>query len=387
MGTARGDADPRDRRWTASAAYVAANFRGGETPTRIRVVEIGCYDGIVLVLFDGTPDEARTLFNDQTRQRASALADEDHVSACLSCGKCKAAGSCRSLTNLDGFLGQSGRGHESRAVSPSALRQYQLCPAQWLLESNLRLPAERTESAGATTGRLVHHWLEAAHSRGVRCTEADLPSPGESQSPVDDLAGDDYARAYPYLVNHVDGCPLRLEGTRVLDQESTVRGYDHIAEVVPVMKPDLVYARDGVLIIRELKTAEAQYGGGRDDAYNKHIQVPFMISMLASGLATHYGFDCSLVELELITKDSQSVWSWDVGDAAVTAVARGDVRRAAEDWHVDNEWSTTIGPHCEWCPVSRWCPDRDAWQLTNPDAKGATRPTDMGGSLDEPPPF
>jgi hypothetical protein len=157
-----------------------------------------------------------------------------------------------------------------------------------------------------------------------------------------------------------------------------------LAEVVPVTRPDLVYIRNGSLVIREVKTARAPYGGGRDEAYDKHLQIPFMISLLDAGFSAHYGQIHGAVELELLTPDDASVWTWSTEDPAVVGVARGDVRRAADDWHDDDEWLTQPGPHCGWCPVSRWCPDQDAWELS---ARQVNEPGAPLVGADEPPPF
>ena len=115
-------------------------------------------------------------------------------------------------------------------------------------------------------------------------------------------------------------------------------------------------------MIREFKTAERPYESGRDEAYDRHLQVPFAIAMLNSGLLARYGASSGLVELELITSSDRFVWTWDADDPAVARVAAGTVRRAVADWHVDKIWETQPGPHCAWCPVRRWCPDNEVWQ-------------------------
>lgn len=72
---------------------------------------------------------------------------------CHSCGDCKTAGSCRALVSVDGVLRQSGRGYSSRSVSAKDLDQYALCPAQWLLNSELHLPSD--DEGGDGSGRGV----------------------------------------------------------------------------------------------------------------------------------------------------------------------------------------------------------------------------------------
>jgi hypothetical protein len=360
MASAR--ADEESTRWSVIAAFVAADSRLAAPPRRVRVVEIGAMDGSVRVLFDGTADEARSAFASTGRPLAVAAAEEDHVVPCRSCGDCKAAGSCRSLVSVDGVLGQAGRGYRSRSVSPRDLEQYGTCPAQWLLDSSLHLPPEVGGGDGAARGRAVHRWLKAAHSRGVPCVHADLPVPGSGLGLADGwLTETEYEVAYPFLRQHAGRCPLTGDAALIVADDN-VYGYDHDAEVVPVIRPDLMYRAGDRLVIREFKTAEQPYEVGRAEAYEKHLQVPFSIAMLDAGLARRYGAASGTVEVELLTAAGQSIWTWDAADPAVTAAAAETVDRATADWHQDGTWSTAPGPHCAWCPVRRWCPDSDVWQ-------------------------
>jgi hypothetical protein len=360
LGSARADED--SNRWSLIAAFVAANSRLADPPGHVRVVEIGALDGSVAILFNGTADEARSAFADTGRSLAVATAEEDHVVPCRSCGECKAAGSCHSLISVDGMLGQAGRGHSSRSVSPRDLEQYGTCPAQWLLDSCLHLPSEVGGGDGAARGLAVHRWLQAAHSRGVPCTRADLPVPGSRLGLADGwLAEAEYEAAYPFILQHVGQCPLAEDATLILADDN-VYGYDHNAEIVPAIRPDLMYRAGDRLVIREFKTAEQPYESGKADAYEKHLQIAFDITMLNAGLARHYGAASGTVEVELLTAAGRSVWTWDAGDPAVAAVAVGTVSRAIADWHEDSIWTTKPGPHCAWCPVRRWCPDSDVWQ-------------------------
>jgi hypothetical protein len=363
IGSARNDEESRN--WAVIAAYVAATYRAAPSLQRVRVVEIGAADGSSTVLFDNSPDEACQWFAASGRGLAAAAADEDHVVPCRSCGNCKAAGACRGLIPVDGMLGQPDRGHSSRSVSPRELEQHRLCPAQWLLDSCAHLPREYTGGDGAIRGRAVHRWLEKAHSRQAGCTAADLPVPGGSLGLADGVLMEaDYKIAYPFLLQHIEHCPLH-EGIPVL-VEQDVYGYDHPAEVVAVTRPDLVYQVGDKLVIREFKTAEQPYESGRDEAYDRHLQIAFQITLLNSGLLARYGATSGMVELELMTGSGRFLWTWNASDAAVARAAAGDVRRAVQDWHRDSTWKTQIGPHCAWCPVRRWCPDSDKWETAAP---------------------
>lgn len=391
LGSAHGEPDEQDHLWSVTAAYVAATYRSHVTPTRVRVVEIGLVDGSIAVLFDGSPQQARTCFDTDGRERAVAVTEADHVVPCRCCGDCKAAGSCDALISVDGMLAQIDRGHASRSIAPAGLSQYAVCPARWLLDSCLRLPAERTtgENAPIARGYAVHRWLEAAHLRGIGCDPADLPGPGAGLGLAEGiLTESDYAAAYPFLAQHVGRCPLADEGARLTAVESDIYAYDHVADVVPVTRPDLLYRTGDELLIREFKTGVAPYAAGRDEAYDRHLQIPFLVVMLNSGLLAHHGARKGTVELELLTETEQFVWSWDVSDPVVARIATGVVGRAVDDWHTDSSWVTRPGPHCAWCPVSRWCPDRDLWQNVRPAADGpAKTEASPTSAADEAPPF
>jgi hypothetical protein len=360
FGSARDDEEAA--RWSLIAAFVAAQSRLSDPPDRVRVVEIGCLDASVEVLFDGTADEARTAYIASGRSLATAAAESDHVVPCRSCGDCKAAGACGSLITADGVLGQPSRGHSSRSVSPRDLDQYAICPAQWLMDACLHLPREPGGGEAAARGLAVHRWLRAAHARGVACTPGDLPEPSTGLGIADGILTElEYEIAYPFLARHAARCPLAGDSTLVVADDN-VYGYDHDAEVVPVIRPDLMYACGDRLVVREFKTAERPYEAGRAEAYEKHSQIAFTIAMLNAGLAASHGAASAIVELELLTPEGQFLWSWDASDPVVASVAAGDVRRAVENWHQDSMWDTRPGPYCDWCPVRRWCPDADTWE-------------------------
>jgi hypothetical protein len=386
LGSVRDKDDENGEKWSIAAAYVAASYRRGVPPQRVRVVEIGASDGSSQVIFDDVPEVARARYAVDGRVRAAAVTEEDHVVPCRSCGDCKAAGSCRALMPLDEMLGQRGRGHSSRSVSPGELEKYQRCPGQWLLDACLHLPKENGGGEGAARGYAVHRWLEAAHSRRTECLPEDLPSPELGLGlAAGVLTEAEYEVARPFLAQHVGRCPLAT-ADELVTAESDLYGYDHEAEVVPVTRPDLVYRVGETVVVREFKTAKEPYSSGRDEAYDKHLQIPFLISMLKSGLLAAYGAQAGLVELELLTDADQFVWSWDVSDVAVARVAAGTIRRAVQGWHNDKLWTTQPGPHCSWCPVRQWCPDKDLWQAA-PGLAAQINLQSPAGSAEDKPPF
>lgn len=381
-------ADDNSEMWSVVAAYVAAAYHPVVPSRRVRVVEIGMQDGSSVVLFDGTAAEARAEFLARGQSLAAAAADDDHVVPCRSCGDCKAAGVCRALVPVDGMLGQSRRGLSSRSVSAGELEQYVRCPGQWLLDSGVHLPKEESDGDGAFRGRAVHRWLREAHSRRIPCTSADLPSPGSGLGLADGVLTEaGYEVAYPFLMQHAGFCPLPGEGTGLVQAEENIYGYDKYAEVVPVIQPDLLYRAGDGLVIREFKTAERPYESGKDEAYDRHLQIAFEITMLNSGLLAHYGAGTGIVELELLTNSGRFVWTWDASDPAVAAVAAGTVRRAAASWHVDKIWETQPGPYCAWCPARRWCPDSEVWQNGPAKPGQNTAPSPASAPAPDEPPF
>lgn len=384
-GAARGDEN--SEKWSLIAAYVAAAYGEFVPSRRVRVTEIGALDGSSTVLFDGTAATARADFLTSGRGLASAAAEDSHVAPCRSCGDCKAAGRCRELVPVDGMLGQSASGLCSRSVSAGELEQYMRCPAQWLLGSGAHLPREEGDGEGAARGRAVHRWLRAAHSRQTPCVSADLPAPGNGLGLAEGmLTEEEYEAAYPFLLQHAGRCPLADGTSQVVLVDENLYCYDHDAEVVPVIRPDLLYRAGDRLVIREFKTAKRPYESGRNEAYDRHLQVPFAIALLNSGLLARYGASGGMTELELLTSSDRFVWTWDADDLAVAGVAAGTVRRAVADWHEDNVWKTQPGPHCAWCPVRRWCPDNEVWQNgpAKPSQDAAVSPMAVPAA-DEPP--
>lgn len=367
IGSAHDGSDEGDQQWAALAAEVALSHQSGLGSSRVRVLDIGPVDGSHVLTFDGSPDDVHQRFNDLVRPRISDLLQNTEVVNCSECGSCKVAGACESLVPVVKALGQSNRGYRSRSVSASELTKYAECPGRWLLESSLRLPREMSSTEAQSRGLTVHQWLEVAHRRGIACTIADLPRPGGDigiASGVMDTF--EYAVAYPFLVQHVNKCPLALPESELVLSEENLFGFDTAAEVVIVSKPDLVYRVGETLIAREVKTGSQPLPNGRDDAYGRSLQVALLLQLLSAGMAQHFGYTSAAVEIEHLTPTQSEVWRWETTDTQMLLIAAGDVRRAVEGWHEDSDWLTTPGPQCSWCHVRKWCPDRDLFAMSNP---------------------
>lgn len=388
VGSAHADPTPDDLLWVHTAGQVAAGFPSSDTPTRIRVVEIGAADGSIAVLFDGSPTDANAEFSAEAKHVAGNLGDLGFATPGFECASCKVAGACDALVPVPEVLGQSITGYASRSVAPSDLDRYQRCPAQWLL-TDLKLPKDQDYSGAQTRGLLVHTWLEAAHARGIGCSAGDLPTPGGDiglAAMVMDAA--DYAIAHPYLRHHVDACPVGTDGIELVASETAIHGFDADADVIAVTKPDLVFRAGDRLVIREVKTTGTLPANGADDLYSDSLQVPFLLSMLTAGLAEAHGATAATVEVEVLTPDIGEVYAWDLEEPGLASAVRDDVTAAAAEWHVDSTWTTRPGPQCAWCPVRRWCPDGSVYESSQAGEDAiAVTPIVEPASDDPPPPF
>ena len=317
------------------------------------------------------------------------LGDFEIPDAGYDCPNCKVAGTCEGLIATSDVLGQVEPGYATRSVSPSGLDRYRTCPGQWLLSTELHLPRSDESSDAQVRGNLVHKWLEEAHTRRIGCTTNDLPEPGQGLGLVAGLMTEgEYSVAYPFLRHHVATCPLSADGVEWLGAEESIRGYDESADVIAVTKPDLVFRIGERIVVREFKTATAIPAQGADDMYRRHLQIPFLLSMLDSGVTQSLGANESTVEVEVLTPDGSVVYAWDAESPGLIDAARVDVKSAVDRWHLDATWETTPGHHCDWCPVRRWCPDRDAGLATSGGSSAA--PGSLGVDPtpdDDPPPF
>lgn len=390
IGAAHPHLTDEDKLWGIAAARVAVDARGPVPASRIRAVEIGLLDGTFSVLFDDPPDVAEAQFARQGVPRGRALTNGTSVAPGQSCEGCKIGGVCDALPDLSGTLSQTQAGNGFRSISPSQLDQYRRCPGQWFLDSELHLPKEDGDwDEPRLRGIAVHRWLEAAHKRDLPCRADDLPTPGESVGmAIGVLSPEDYALAYPYLRAHLGQCPLANPEVRIEQIEKTIHGLDRAAQVIVATKPDIVLRQGDRTIIREVKTAAVSPVNGRAEVYSQTLQIPFLISMLASGLSTHFRTPKWTVELEHLTPEGGKLWVWDSEDERTIRVALGDVRDVVEAWHTDRDWETIPGPQCAWCPVRRWCPDRDAFAIRQASPVRSQSPQEYtGSSLADMPPF
>lgn len=251
------------------------------------------------------------------------------------------------------------------------------------MQQKLHLPAdEETESHGADAdrGRAVHLWLKTAHSRGLRCSEEDLPDVRESHHvAVSELNEDSYGAALPFLRQHLKHCPMS-EGVRILSADERLYGWDVTADAVVVSKPDLLYMRDESLVVRETKTTNLGLPEDEASARDSFDEIVYwLLSLLDRGWRQHYGVESAVVELEILSGSGSALYSYPTTDSTLMLIAETRVMHRVSGWHYDTEWPTKPSEHCRTCPMAVWCPDRERYLNARPDA--STRSEEMGATL------
>ncbi len=345
-------------RWAVAAGYIAAKMRMRTPPTRIRVVEVGLQDGSTEVIREHSYEEALDLYKTHGQPVIRQLIAPTDYGPGHSCQKCKVAGGCPSLQDLTGCLGQRRPASSTRSVSAADLELYSKCAARWYLETQCRLPTEDNPSEASDRGRIIHRWLDQAHTRGTPCTEQDVAPPDQKGIFTGTLTEDEYTRAREFLAAHTRSCPL-ADGAEVIAVEPPVYGYDATADVIIAARPDLVYRdSDGRIVVRETKTT-TQMPVDENDAYDRFFPVPWLIN-IARTAKDAFGETDTLprVELEVITPQEARVFAWDVErDQDIVHMAQAEVQLRARSWIRDSTWAPAPGAQCAWCPVQRWCPD------------------------------
>ncbi|GAA3121479.1 PD-(D/E)XK nuclease family protein [Streptosporangium carneum] len=326
-------------------------------PRRVRVVEVGLTAGMDLVLLDTTDlERIHNTYASNVRPATVRLLNGDGRSPGQDCADCKARVSCDALAHAPGLLGLDDRGTHRRTWSITTSRYHQICPAQAHLRE-LRLPGDWETSPAAERGRNVHSWLEAAHVRERPCTAADLPEVGADDCGIADelIERQEYAQARPYLLQHLGVCPLRGPG-EVSDvrPEPKIAVYDPQADVVVISHPDLLRRVDGRLVYREQKTSAVPRGITAENALEMVPQLALAVRLISAGV---FGDTGGLVELEQLTPASAEVLTFDAADPATVSAAGQVVLDRVRSWHRDVAFPANPGSWCQFCPVSRWCPD------------------------------
>ncbi|MEY3733060.1 MAG: hypothetical protein RL347_419, partial [Actinomycetota bacterium] len=281
------------------------------------------------------------------------------------CATCPVRYECPGPARMPGVLGVAGPALWTRALSPGDLTAARTCTWQVHLERELSLPRARRETTEAMLrGIHLHSWLEHAHGRLVACSADDLPLPGEGLGEVGELLGWDdatYAALRPYLMQHIAGCPLAAADVVAAYPEQSLTAWDTDVDVVMSTRADLVLETADGYLVRETKSVGAHFEMPQSAAevFERYPQVAVTLCMLADGLdplTSQVAGDPrpSRVEVEILRPDGREVRGFETSDAEAVLLARASVADAV-DTILYSPAEPTVGRHCEWCPVSRWC--------------------------------
>ncbi|WP_406484951.1 PD-(D/E)XK nuclease family protein [Streptomyces sp. NBC_01563] len=370
------------------AAYIAAhggraaeptrwgdehNVQGAVTPERVRVVEIGCLDGSVRSLFDGTPDEARAAYQRLAAPRLRATVDAVHRRPGAGCATCRLTATCPNLQRTPGILGITDSSRPRLTLSVTDLRRYANCPAQEHLR-RIHLPYDKDieHDRHVARGHAVHAWLQHLHARTPQrpCTVADAPA-NRTDWRVDDwhLTGDDAELGARLIARHAAVCPLRHAdpGTTAI-AEQLLTFHDPQADVVLVAKPDLLYHSGGSVVWRETKSTKYRTPRGGKDILEQYPQAALALVLLAEGVL---GGDAhrSRVEVEVLRPSGPDLELVSPHQADRVATARQVIHDLAAPWHRDRTSAPNPGRRCARCEVARWCPATAARPASSPSSE------------------
>ena len=379
----------------------------------VRIREVGLLDSSCALLVDTDSAGARAMFDQAVPWALPVLGGGAFVPG-RGCAGCSIRIECPALPRVPGVLAVAGRAPYVRALSTSDLWQYSVCPQRLHLTADLGLPREPIpQFEGLVRGLLVHAWLEAAHSRGVACTDDDLPN----LSDVGDLgrqlewSPSQAALVAPYLAHHPEQCPLHGDDVEITRPECAITVHDTDADVIFSTRPDLVVARRGSTgtrryVIRETKTLNLRrLSADIEIALLHHFpQVAAAVCLLASGVdplepARTIDPSGSVVELELLGSDGGTVVTFSLDDPDVVLQAQVALADRVDVWIHDEVHTPRPGRSCDSCPVRQWCPVTvfaDQGLVTSPHETEAPEiphgvlaliEADAGAGLDEEFPF
>ena len=331
---------------------------------RIRVREIGMLDASDTLLLDISADEARERFAGVVAQRVHVLGG-GAFNPGTRCAACPVRYECPGPARMPGVLGVAGPALWTRGLSPGDLTTARTCTWQVHLERELSLPRSRRETTEAMVrGTHLHSWLEHAHARLVPCSTDDLPLPGEGIGDVAEMLGWDepsYAALRPFLLQHIVACPLHRDDIVAAYPEQSLTAWDTDVDVVMSTRADLVVETAGGWLVRETKSVGTHHEMPQTAAeiFERYPQVAVTLCLLADGLDPVTGSVVdgprpARVEVEILRTDGHEVRGFDASDAESVLIARATIAEAI-DTILYTPPEPTLGRHCSWCPVSRWC--------------------------------
>jgi hypothetical protein len=365
-----------DHDWTATAAVTLAYAAGVPPYAKLRISEFSLEDGELRTVFDGNRQDALVLYQQRGNPVRASLAGGPFNPG-SGCADCAFLNVCPAVTSVRGVVGIPGRAVATRALTSAHLAAYDRCPTAFQAQRRDRLPNGFADGADQDSGAIardrglaVHRWLQWAHSRTPArgCTPADLPDPQnlEAGSGLADsgLTRDDYNLAHPYLVHHVDSCPLHHEGLTDWIPERRAVMFDPDADIVVVSTPDLIcrVEEGGPPLWRETKTAGIT-PSDVIEAMQRYPAFALNIAMLAAQVQAR-SFESAYIELEVLTPQSGRTFNVSTSEGQIVAEAQKLVADIANRYVRDLTFAPKPSGLCATCSAHRWCnPPTDMRQL------------------------
>lgn len=327
--------------WATGAAWIAGQGQS------VSVIEFSLASGAEAIIHEGaSPEDIRSEMKRSVVPALQSVIPQNRLVPGSHCVGCEAVATCPALIPMDIFHGEQDATPWVRSISESDLARYRTCPAK-ALAKNLHLPTEREFSEALDRGIRVHRWIAERHAESISCTDALL---FDGTGVVEDDA---------YLEAHAAVCDRG--GAQSLTREETLVGWDSGLTDVVFMKPDELLLRDGVLILREVKTTESVAALDAAAAWAQYGDVcNWWLAILDGGLAAHYGATQAVLELEVLTPQGGAIHR--------VATDEEDARFRVEGWRLDTpalwlsdrDFIASTGPQCGWCEFVRWCKEGQA---------------------------
>ncbi|MFJ1756070.1 PD-(D/E)XK nuclease family protein [Kitasatospora sp. NPDC088134] len=340
--------------FVAAAALVLAEGGTGPLPERVRIVEFALLGGPPRTLFDGTSEEARTLYRTKGRAALASVLDGQEYRPGSSCAECPFLAVCPALRRAPELLGVESAGRPRRSWSVTNGRNYRICPARDHMR-RLHLPTADAVEHGPTAerGRALHAYLARCHGAGAArpCT-VDIPEAWVP--PGYDLPADERALGARLLRHHAAVCPLRLtrDGADVRTEPRVVR-HDTKADVIVIAAPDLLYRDAGSWVWRETKTSSYRSGSNRP-LLERYPQLALATLLLARG-DLGGSSDRARIELEVLRPGGADLEVIDPFAAATRATAERIVQDLVDGWLQDDRYPARPGRACGSCEMAHWC--------------------------------
>lgn len=348
----------------AIAAFVLAHAdsHAVRSPVRrVRVVSYNAEDRQARTLFDGTPDEATSMYEEHGKTTLTEVVNGQEYRPGPACAKCHFAANCPALSRAPGLLGVDGGGRPRRQWSVTSGRAYRECPARAHLRE-LQLPTnDQIEKSAATQrGRALHALLAEQHATGLPCS----PLLGDDWTGDGyDLSPDDIRLGRLLIRHHSEVCPFQHS---LVDRNARVEPRltwdDETANTLVLAEPDLLYRDHDSWVWREVKTTGSDRGAA--DLFAQYPQAALAVLVLARG-ELGGSTTRSRVELEILRPSGADLQVIDPYTPSVRRNAEAVVRDLVLRWRTDDEFLPRPGDRCARCEVSDWCRASSNKEQTN----------------------